>query len=341
MSVKLSICCATYGHEKYISKALNSILSQKVDFEYEILIGEDCSPDNSRIILKQYEEKFPNIFHVIYRDKNVGAKNNFNELYRLARGKYVIVLELDDFWIDTKKLQKQVDYLETHNDVFAVSHRSIIIDENGDLILKTYPECHSFYYDISLLLDGILPGQTTTIMYRNYHNKPCFSLDLINSSTVGPGDKRKVFSMCSYGKIVCFSEFMSCYRMVINSGYSFSARYKGKRAIDYSYWNDFVEYSKQYVTDVHFEKISEALMLRTAFIMKKNREISLSKLLSIYLKLNYKMYSVYTLFRYFLKVFICRISRNDMQFKKISKKDLKKYQKAYKQSKEISGNIPL
>ena len=94
-NIMLSVLCTTYGHEKYIRQALDSILMQRVFFSMEVLIGEDCSPDNSRLILKEYEKKYPGFFTVFYRKKNLGAANNYIDLAKRARGKYIAFLELD------------------------------------------------------------------------------------------------------------------------------------------------------------------------------------------------------------------------------------------------------
>ena len=85
--VLLSVICPTYNHEKYIRQALDSILMQKVNFKYEVIVGEDCSPDNTREILKEYEKKYPDIFTMVYHDKNIGARNNSQDLLKRANGK--------------------------------------------------------------------------------------------------------------------------------------------------------------------------------------------------------------------------------------------------------------
>ena len=120
MDPKVSVCCATYNHEPYIKKALDSVLNQSTDFDFEIIIGEDCSTDRSRDVLDEYKKRYPDKITLIYRDHNVGAKRNFEEIYSLAKGKYIIVLETDDYWTDPRKLQLQYEYLEKHKNVVAV-----------------------------------------------------------------------------------------------------------------------------------------------------------------------------------------------------------------------------
>ena len=90
----LSIYVAVYNHEKYITQALDSILMQKTDYPYEVLVGEDCSTDNTRAVLKEYEAKHPGKFAIFYREHNMHREtpNNIQDLLMRCRGKYIIVI---------------------------------------------------------------------------------------------------------------------------------------------------------------------------------------------------------------------------------------------------------
>lgn len=221
--VLLSVVCPTYNHEKYIRQAIDSILMQKVNFKYEVIVGEDCSPDNSREILKEYEKNYPDIFTMVYRDKNIGAKNNSQDLLKRANGKYIICLECDDYWIDENKLQKQIDYLETHPTVMAVAHRVVIVDQNGNEIKDAdYPECTKKRYTFRDYRNEILPGQTATIMKRNIYKMGLVDLERA-FSVDGPGDRKNALICLSFGEVHCFPEVMSAYRYV-TTGTSFSAK---------------------------------------------------------------------------------------------------------------------
>jgi len=129
----ISIYVATYNHERYIVKALDSIREQKTKYSYEVLVGEDVSTDNTRQLLKQYEKQHPGFMTVYYRDHNMHHEdpNNSKDLKMRCKGKYVIALEGDDYWIDPLKLQKQVDFLENHEEYLAVAHRCVVVDENS------------------------------------------------------------------------------------------------------------------------------------------------------------------------------------------------------------------
>ena len=223
----LSVISTCYNHEKYIRYALEGILIQETSFRFEVLIGEDCSTDNSRKILQEYERKYPGRFTIFYREHNFGAVRNYNDLHSRSKGKYEIILETDDFWISPHKLQKEVEYLENNPDCTEVAHRCIMVDDNNVPLGLLYPECHKSFFTLKDFRKGLLPGQNTSIVYRNYYRYDLgFPCDLVSKPEydIGPGDTRRAFVMASNGKVHCLDEVMSAYRLVTNSGSSFSAK---------------------------------------------------------------------------------------------------------------------
>lgn len=225
--ILLSVICPTYGHEQYIRQALDSILMQKFDFPMEVLIGEDCSPDNSRVILKEYERKYPGFFTVFYREHNLGGAKNSADLRNRAKGKYLAFLELDDYWTDYRKLQKQVNYLETHDDVVAVSGKTKVVDKNGQPMNMEYKyECLREYYTWDEYFNFRLPGQTASIVCRNIFKDDGLAFEVSNDYSLIPGDRKFPFLYLCYGKVYCFQETMSAYRYVYDGGYSYSANYR-------------------------------------------------------------------------------------------------------------------
>jgi glycosyltransferase involved in cell wall biosynthesis len=107
----VSVCVITYNHAQYIVQTLKSILMQKTNFAFEIVIGEDKSTDNTRAICAEFAEKHANI-RLLATEGNVGVVPNFIRTANACRGKYIAVLEGDDYWIDNLKLQKQADALD-------------------------------------------------------------------------------------------------------------------------------------------------------------------------------------------------------------------------------------
>ena len=117
----VSIRTSTYNHEKYIRQCIEGILMQKTTFPFEYIIGEDCSTDGTMAIVKEYAQKYPDVIRVVTDDVNVGMRANGLRCIERCRGKYMAICEGDDWWTDPYKLQKQVDFLESHPDYVMCS----------------------------------------------------------------------------------------------------------------------------------------------------------------------------------------------------------------------------
>lgn len=130
----VSICMITYNHEKYITQAIESVLMQKTNFQSELIIGEDCSKDNTRDICEEYARNKPKKIRLFPSDKNIGMTGNLIRTLSACKGKYIAICEGDDFWTDQYKLQKQVDFMEANPDYGLVYTDINVIDENNDLI---------------------------------------------------------------------------------------------------------------------------------------------------------------------------------------------------------------
>lgn len=112
----VSVVMTSYNREKYIGQAIDSILAQECKFPYEIIIGDDCSTDNSRELLLSYKEKYPEIFVLNFQETNQGFGSNWASTCKKARGKYLAFLDDDDYWCDNGRLQEMVDYLDEHEE---------------------------------------------------------------------------------------------------------------------------------------------------------------------------------------------------------------------------------
>lgn len=245
--ILLSIVIPTYNHEKYIARALDSVLSQNIPYCFEVLVGEDCSKDKTKAILKDYEKKYPGFFNVYYREKNMygSIPSNLLDLYLRTKGKYIITLEGDDYWIDNNKIRKQLEFLEEHPDYIACAHNCLVVDENGNPRDVTYPECKEKVYTIKDFKNKILPGQTATIMCRNVYRDKVYNTSILKKALI-PGDRLKIFVLLSYGKIYCMQEKMSAYRYVTKSGTSYSASYKYNYHKEMEWYRNLLDYSRNF-----------------------------------------------------------------------------------------------
>lgn len=230
--MKLSIIIPVYNHEKYIEETINGILKQKIDFEYEVFIGEDCSTDCTRDILRRMEPTLPSCFHVFYREQNMGALENYNDMLEHASGEYLTSIEGDDFWIYDEKIKKQIDFLDNNKEYIACAHNVVVVDQNSNPNGEEYPECKDDVYTMKHFGYGILPGQIASIVYRNIFLKDSIYDTSLYACRSVVGDRKVILMLALQGKIRCFQECWSAYRHVTVGGSSYSATFKYDKAAE-------------------------------------------------------------------------------------------------------------
>ena len=213
--MKVSICITTYNHEKFIAQAMESVLMQQVDFDYEILIGEDDSGDDTREIVKQYKDKHPDkikLFlndreNVIYIDGRPTGRWNLINLLKHAVGEYIVLLDGDDYWTSSQKLQKQIDFLDANPDFSMCFHDAIVIYDDS----SNKPHIHAELEGEEFCLEDILKSNfiaTTAAMFRRESIKELPELIY----KVPCGDWILHILNAQKGKIGYLNEEMSAYR---------------------------------------------------------------------------------------------------------------------------------
>lgn len=131
-NIKLSITVVSYNHGQWLAECLESIVSQKVDFPFEVIIGDDASTDDISIaIIEQYAKKFPTIIKPIYRDKNIGPIHNYLDIVAHASGEYIAHIDGDDYMLPGK-IKSQVDFLDNNPNYNIASHRMIYLKKAKD-----------------------------------------------------------------------------------------------------------------------------------------------------------------------------------------------------------------
>jgi len=206
--MKLSVMMITYNHERFVAHAIESVLAQRVNFDYEIVIGEDCSTDGTRGVVMDFHNRYPERIVPLLRERNLGAMRNFKETLAVCRGEYVALLEGDDYWIHEDKLQAQVDFLDEHTDHAICCHRARFVDETGAGGSRIYPTLKAGSYSIADLFreNWIV---TCTVMYRwgSVGALPDWFL------TLKMGDWPLHILVAQTGKIRLMEEPMSVYRI--------------------------------------------------------------------------------------------------------------------------------
>jgi glycosyltransferase involved in cell wall biosynthesis len=167
----VSVWIITYNQEKYLPKAIDSALQQETDFPFEIVIGEDCSSDQTREICLRYQREHPDKIRLILHEQNIGLVRNFWLTLQACRGQYVAQLEGDDLWTDPFKLQKQVNLLESRPECSFCYHLFDHVDGNGSLLGETKqprkPEELPADCDTRMVIDAKWsPLQTLTLLFR-------------------------------------------------------------------------------------------------------------------------------------------------------------------------------
>ena len=130
--IKVSVLMLTYNQERYIDEAIRSVMLQKTDFPFELIIGNDASTDATGKVCQAWQERYPQQIVLLDREQNLGLQQNFIQTYAHCRGTYVAICEGDDFWTNKYKLQKQVDFLDAHPDYSTCFHRVVnYFEDNG------------------------------------------------------------------------------------------------------------------------------------------------------------------------------------------------------------------
>lgn len=215
----VSVNCITYNHEKYIAEALNSFIMQKTSFNYEILIHDDASTDRTAEIIRDYEQKYPDLIKPIYQKENLYTKDvDIDDLNtERATGKYIAVCEGDDYWLDPLKLQKQVDYMEAHPECTLCVHAAYIVNVVGRKIKPVRPSVGNKIFTIEEVIEG--GGglfATNTMMYPRYldPNKP----DFYKKAPVT--DYPLVIYLALNGQVYYIDEYMAAYRKGVSGSWT-------------------------------------------------------------------------------------------------------------------------
>lgn len=196
----------TYNHEKFIEQSLDSVLMQQVDFEYEIVIGDDLSQDKTREILSSYQRKHPDKISLLMHESNLGPGGNIQRVINSCQGEYIALLEGDDFWTSPHKLKKQVDFMEANPD-FALSwHPVIAYSEEKKQFERTISKISGDIYTLEDLLDRRIFPITGAVVYRNVVEFPTWL------STLRYCDYAIFLLIAHHGLLKYFDELMGCYR---------------------------------------------------------------------------------------------------------------------------------
>lgn len=201
----LSVALITYNQEEFIAECIEGMVNQQTDFPFEIVIGEDCSTDNTRSICLEYKDKYPNLIRLILPEENLGMMGNWINTINSCEGEYVAICEGDDYWIDNQKLQKQVEFLDQNPNYSLCSTASQLLAHK-----------YGHYYNVDIKKDTLSTKDlleqdwgimTATIVFRKEAlQMPSWFKKVKN------GDYSLQLLVSLKGKIKCLKDYTSVYR---------------------------------------------------------------------------------------------------------------------------------
>jgi len=205
----VSICCICYDQEQYIRQALDGFVMQQTSFPFEVVISDDCSKDGTRKVIAEYKGKYPELIRDISPENNKGSMSNWLYVQDCARGRYVAICEGDDYWTDPLKLQKQVDFLESHPDYSMCCHGATVLNETKR---KIDSGCERMttreYFPEDAFPTWQIP--TASIVYRR---EPVMAYPIVHQQDFMAGDVVLILRCMHVGRVWGFAEHMSVYRM--------------------------------------------------------------------------------------------------------------------------------
>ena len=231
--VMVSIIVPTYNHEKYIAHTLESLLKQETEYQYEILIGDDASTDNTVGIIEEYKRKYPQNIRTFYHRVNVGATKNGYTLLKHAKGAYLAFCDGDDYWTDRERLQRDVDFLQKHLDYAGISNRVCPVNEEGEplaeatiLATKQFWNFNKSSFTLKDFENWDMPGHISALTVRNFMLDKEHDYRIFYRAHPMVGDRTMVLFTALQGSIFCKEDMVSCYRFRLNGKENFMSDFE-------------------------------------------------------------------------------------------------------------------
>jgi len=200
----------TYKHERFLAEAIEGVVAQQCDFPFELIIGEDCSPDRSREIALEYQRRYPHLIRTLTSDQNVGSQENARRCQHATRGNYIAICEGDDCWTDATKLARQVDVMHRHSDCSMVCHAAKLLDVSTGRFteIQRWP-FGSRQFSLSDLIfgdGGMVPTASILVKRAIVLDEPTWAVH------APVGDYALVIKAALAGKVIYLDRVMSIYR---------------------------------------------------------------------------------------------------------------------------------
>lgn len=258
----VSILMPAYNHERFIAQAIESVLAQQTQYDFELLINDDCSTDNTSKIASEYAKKHPQRIRFFQQSKNQGLLKNYKFLFEQAHGKYIAILESDDVWSNPQKIQKQISFLEDNSEYGLCAGDYSEMDEGGNVTKEWKKDfdmdLNGDWYESLLLRDHI--GALTIVFRRELFDKYCDIDDFIQHS-FKTLDYPILLSITAHSKACYIHENLASYR-IWGKSISNSSDYEKDVA-----FQDSIFDIQKYIVDKHgtgklsFDDISDSSVM--------------------------------------------------------------------------------
>lgn len=213
-NIKLTVYLSTYNQAPYIAQALDSILMQKTNFTFEVLVADDCSTDDTQKIVLEYQQRFPEIIRTYFTPENVGGCKKLTECIDkgLFRGDYLSYLEGDDYWLGEDRLQTLVDFLDVHPEYSRIAHRRKMINEKNEFIgLDTDEAILNKSFGINELMEGYTYSDFGGV-FRNYFRQAKDKYHPIFLASRNAYDFQDLFITQDFGPVYVTDQVFGVYR---------------------------------------------------------------------------------------------------------------------------------
>lgn len=209
----VAVHCSVYNHGRYLRKCLESLVEQRTDFRYVIVVNDDASTDDSADIIREYADRYPDLILPILHKENLFSQGISRTPFMFAKcdAKYIAICEGDDFWTDPDKLQKQVDYMETHPDYSLCVHASYCAHEDGSYFTEKFFRPYDTSRTITMQdIFGKWRFATNSMLYRRTA-RPEYVVPFRGDCS--NGDYALTVYLALHGKVYYIDELMSAYRV--------------------------------------------------------------------------------------------------------------------------------
>jgi glycosyltransferase involved in cell wall biosynthesis len=263
----VSVFILTYNQEQFIAQTLDSILMQKTNFSFKLVIGEDCSTDSTRTICENYAAKYGDRIKLLPAlEKNIGLINNYMRTIAECNGKYIAICDGDDYWIDDYKLQKQVDFLEQNPDYSIVYTALQRLFPNGEIKEYNYHLNKRVLNFDDLIFDNFM--HSVTVVFKNVLNEKNRLPQWILKFPFGDW-QTYLWTIKDGGKIHFLKDVTASYRMDIG----LSSVYMKKNS---AFLKRLISLLEEVYQDEHFYNKKE-IIAKSIFNKKRNLMTSLNR----------------------------------------------------------------